>query len=91
MRGVLTGVVSVRPPRQIDAPCHFEVVDSGCPWCESIAKKLSGQYEHRLITGGIGHNLPHEAPEAFVEAVVDVANSYSMPTTARPTLTGGSS
>ena len=36
------------------------------------AKKFSGRYEHRLITGGIGHNLPQEAPQAFAQAVVDV-------------------
>jgi len=35
------------------------------------AKKFSGKYEHRLITGGIGHNLPQEAPQAFAQAVVD--------------------
>ncbi len=35
------------------------------------AKKLSGPYEHRTITGGIGHNLPQEAPQAFAEAVID--------------------
>ena len=28
---------------------------------------------HRLITGGIGHNLPQEAPQAFADAVIDVA------------------
>jgi pimeloyl-ACP methyl ester carboxylesterase len=39
----------------------------------SYAKKFSGKYAHRLIKGGIGHNLPHEAPQAFAEAVVDVA------------------
>jgi pimeloyl-ACP methyl ester carboxylesterase len=32
--------------------------------------KFSGRYEHRLIKGGIGHNLPQEAPQAFAEAVV---------------------
>jgi pimeloyl-ACP methyl ester carboxylesterase len=37
------------------------------------AKKFSGPYEHRNITGGIGHNLPQEAPQAFAQAVVDVA------------------
>jgi pimeloyl-ACP methyl ester carboxylesterase len=36
------------------------------------AKKFSGPYAHRTITGGIGHNLPQEAPEAFAKAVVDV-------------------
>jgi len=36
------------------------------------AKKFSGRYEHRLVSGGIGHNLPQEAPEAFAKAVIDV-------------------
>jgi pimeloyl-ACP methyl ester carboxylesterase len=39
----------------------------------TYAKKFSGKYEHRTITGGIGHNLPQEAPQAFAQAVVDVA------------------
>jgi pimeloyl-ACP methyl ester carboxylesterase len=39
----------------------------------AYAKKFSGRYEHRLIKGGIGHNLPQEAPQAFAEAVVDIA------------------
>jgi pimeloyl-ACP methyl ester carboxylesterase len=34
--------------------------------------KFSGKYEHRALTGGIGHNLPQEAPQAFAQAVVDV-------------------
>jgi pimeloyl-ACP methyl ester carboxylesterase len=34
--------------------------------------KFSGKYEHRDLTGGVGHNLPQEAPEAFAQAVVDV-------------------
>jgi pimeloyl-ACP methyl ester carboxylesterase len=37
------------------------------------AKKFSGKYEHRLIKGGVGHNLPQEAPKAFAEAIIDVA------------------
>lgn len=37
------------------------------------AKKFTGTYEHRTVTGGIGHNLPQEAPEAFAQAVLDVA------------------
>jgi pimeloyl-ACP methyl ester carboxylesterase len=37
------------------------------------AKKFTGKYEHRTITGGIGHNLPQEAPQAFAQAVIDVA------------------
>ncbi len=38
----------------------------------AYAKKFSGKYSHRTITGGIGHNLPQEAPEAFVKAVIEV-------------------
>jgi pimeloyl-ACP methyl ester carboxylesterase len=41
----------------------------------AYANKFSGKYEHRNITGGIGHNLPQEAPQAFAEAVVDIAGS----------------
>jgi pimeloyl-ACP methyl ester carboxylesterase len=41
----------------------------------AYARKFSGRYEHRLISGGIGHNLPQEAPQAFAEAVVEVAGS----------------
>ena len=39
----------------------------------SYAKKFSGKYEHRTINGGVGHNLPQEAPQVFAEAIVDVA------------------
>ncbi len=38
----------------------------------SYAKKFSGKYAHRTITGGVGHNLPQEAPQAFSDAVVEV-------------------
>jgi pimeloyl-ACP methyl ester carboxylesterase len=34
--------------------------------------KFAGKHEFRLISGGIGHNLPQEAPEAFAQAVIDV-------------------
>jgi pimeloyl-ACP methyl ester carboxylesterase len=39
----------------------------------SYAQKFSGKYSHRVITGGIGHNLPQEAPKAFADAVLEVA------------------
>jgi pimeloyl-ACP methyl ester carboxylesterase len=39
----------------------------------SYAKKYSGKYSHRTITGGVGHNLPQEAPQAFAKAIIDVA------------------
>jgi pimeloyl-ACP methyl ester carboxylesterase len=38
----------------------------------AYAKKFSGKYAHRTINGGVGHNLPQEAPQAFAQAVVDV-------------------
>ena len=38
----------------------------------AYANKFSGRYEHRTIAGGIGHNLPQEAPAAFAKAVIDV-------------------
>ena len=40
----------------------------------AYAKKFSGKYEHRLIKGGVGHNLPQEAPQDFAEAVIDVGS-----------------
>jgi pimeloyl-ACP methyl ester carboxylesterase len=43
----------------------------------AYAKKFSGKYAHRTITGGIGHNLPQEAPRAFAQAIVDV-NGYAV-------------
>jgi pimeloyl-ACP methyl ester carboxylesterase len=42
------------------------------PAASSYAKKFSGKYAHRDITGGIGHNLPQEAPQAFAQAIIDV-------------------
>lgn len=38
----------------------------------AYATQFTGPYMYRLITGGIGHNLPQEAPQAFAEAVLDV-------------------
>jgi pimeloyl-ACP methyl ester carboxylesterase len=48
---------------------------NGAPHPEpgAYAKMFSGNYAHRTITGGIGHNLPQEAPQAFAQAVIDVA------------------
>jgi len=40
----------------------------------AYAGKFSGKYAHRTVTGGIGHNLPQEAPQAFVDAVLEVAS-----------------
>jgi pimeloyl-ACP methyl ester carboxylesterase len=41
------------------------------PPAEAYAQRFTGKYEYRLISGGIGHNLPQEAPQAFAKAVVD--------------------
>jgi pimeloyl-ACP methyl ester carboxylesterase len=41
----------------------------------SYAKKFTGRYTHRTIKGGIGHNLPQEAPKAFADAIVDVSSN----------------
>jgi pimeloyl-ACP methyl ester carboxylesterase len=48
---------------------------NGAPHLEpsAYANKFSGKYAHRTISGGIGHNLPQEAPRAFAEAIIDVA------------------
>jgi len=48
---------------------------NGAPHPEPAAyrAKFSGRYEHRTITGGIGHNLPQEAPGDFAQAVIDVS------------------
>jgi pimeloyl-ACP methyl ester carboxylesterase len=47
---------------------------NGAPHPEpsAYAKKFSGRYSHRTVKGGIGHNLPQEAPQAFAEAVLDI-------------------
>ena len=42
----------------------------------AYAGKFSGKYANRIIEGGIGHNLPQEAPKAFAEAIID-ADAYS--------------
>ena len=39
----------------------------------AYAKKFTGKYQHRNVSGGIGHNLPQEAPKDFANAILDVA------------------
>jgi pimeloyl-ACP methyl ester carboxylesterase len=43
------------------------------PAPQSYASKFTGKYEHRDLKGGIGHNVPQEAPQAFAQAIFDVA------------------
>jgi hypothetical protein len=47
---------------------------NGAPHSDAnvYAGKFSGKYEHRVIGGGVGHNVPQEALQAFAQAVVDV-------------------
>ena len=45
------------------------------PEASAYAKKFSGKYAHQIVKGGVGHNLPQEAPRAFAEAVVEIAES----------------
>jgi pimeloyl-ACP methyl ester carboxylesterase len=42
------------------------------PEASAYAEKFAGRYTHRVIEGGVGHNLPQEAPQAFTQAIVDV-------------------
>jgi pimeloyl-ACP methyl ester carboxylesterase len=63
---------------QVGVPAiTLEGDDNGAPHPDytAYAKKFSGRYLHRLVKGGIGHNLPQEAPEAFAQAVIDVSKN----------------
>jgi pimeloyl-ACP methyl ester carboxylesterase len=42
------------------------------PDASAYAEKFTGKYSHRVIRGGIGHNLPQEAPQAFADAIIEV-------------------
>ncbi len=46
------------------------------PDSSTYAKKFSGKYAHKVINGGVGHNLPQEAPGAFADAIIEV-DGYS--------------
>jgi pimeloyl-ACP methyl ester carboxylesterase len=49
---------------------------NGAPHLDAsaYAGKFTGKYEHRVIGGGVGHNLPQEAPQAFAQAVIDAGH-----------------
>lgn len=66
-RRLATGSVIAVPTITLEGDAN------GAPHPEpaSYAKRFSGKYEHRTIRGGIGHNLPQEAPQAFAQAVMD--------------------
>lgn len=48
---------------------------NGAPHADpkTYTQRFTGKYQHRTLIGGIGHNLPQEAPQAFAQAVLDVA------------------
>jgi pimeloyl-ACP methyl ester carboxylesterase len=48
---------------------------NGAPHPEpaSYATKFSGPYSHRTVEGGVGHNLPQEAPDAFADAIHELS------------------
>jgi hypothetical protein len=54
---------------------------NGAPYpdASAYATKFSGRYTHRVIEGGVGHNLPQEAPQAFVDAIVEVDGYVASP------------
>jgi hypothetical protein len=55
-------------------PIALESDANGAPHLDPVAyqAQFSGKYAHRTISGGIGRNLPQEAPRAFAQAVLDV-------------------
>jgi hypothetical protein len=50
----------------------------------AYAKKFTGRYQHRNLDGGIGHNLPQEAPKAFGDAIIDVTRFCPVAPQRRP-------
>ena len=51
----------------------FEGDANGAPHSDPAlyAAKFKGKYVHHTLTGGIGHNLPQEAPQAFADAIME--------------------
>jgi pimeloyl-ACP methyl ester carboxylesterase len=64
---------NARPPIAVPT-ITMEGDANGAPHAPPNAYRgtFTGTYEHRLITGGVGHNLPQEAPQAFAQAIIDV-------------------
>lgn len=68
--------LAVGPPIAIPT-ITLEGDANGAPHPEpsAYASKFIGKYSHRQVTGGVGHDLPQEAPQAFVQAIVDVGKA----------------
>ncbi|HEY2435688.1 MAG TPA: alpha/beta hydrolase [Solirubrobacteraceae bacterium] len=69
-RQLATGPVITVPAITLEGDAN------GAPHPEprAYANKFAGPYSHRTITGGVGHNLPQEAPEAFADAISEIVN-----------------
>jgi pimeloyl-ACP methyl ester carboxylesterase len=65
-----SGGINSISPRNATGPVTRNIGASFRSWYQTYAQKFSGKYQHRHITGGVGHNLPQEAPHAFAEAII---------------------
>jgi pimeloyl-ACP methyl ester carboxylesterase len=67
--------LAARPPITVPT-ITLEGDANGAPHPDpvSYADRFTARYAHRTVTGGIGHALPQEAPDAFVRAVLDVGD-----------------
>lgn len=65
--------LAARPPISVPT-ITMEGDANGAPHPDAASYRdpFTGAYEHRVVTGGVGHNLPQEAPQAFADAVIDV-------------------
>ena len=68
-KGLIIGVTTITLEGDANGAPHY-------PDASSYANKFAGKYAHRDITGGIGHNQPQEAPQAFAQAIVDADGDF---------------
>jgi hypothetical protein len=61
------------PPRECNISCSKSKLILSCArLTEESQVQVSGRYASRIVTGGIGHNVPQEAPQEFAQAIIDV-------------------
>ena len=63
-----TGPVITVPAMTLEGDAH----GAPHPEASASASTFAGSYEHRVITGGVEHNLPQEAPLDYAQAIIDV-------------------